>query len=123
VPQAPGTVPAALPTIPPAALPQPPASFDRLNGLDPASTVEWLGEPRQRAESPPATIWRYITRDCELDVYFYLDLRTNQLRALHYELRSQNHDAADRPQQRCYEQLVAERGASAEPTVGADRPR
>jgi hypothetical protein len=121
-PQATVPVPAAVPVVPPPPGP-PPAAFDRLNGLDPVSTVAWLGEPRQRAEAPPATIWRYMSRDCELDVYFYLDLRTNQLRALHYELRSQDHDAAERPQQRCYEQLVSERGASAEPTVGADHPR
>jgi type IV secretory pathway VirB10-like protein len=116
-------VPAAVPAVPPPPTPAPPGAFDRLNGLDPVSTVALLGEPRQRAEAPPATIWRYSTRDCELDVYFYLDLRTNQLHALHYELRSQDHDAAERPQQRCYEQLVSERGASAEPTVGADHPR
>lgn len=116
-------VPADTPAVPPPSAPEEPAdgAFDRLNGLDQAATTVLLGEPSQRAEAPPATIWRYLTRDCELDVYFYLDLRTNQMRALHYEVR--NHDAAERPQHRCYEQLVTERGTRAEPASGTDHPR
>jgi hypothetical protein len=105
----------STPPVPPA----PHETFDRLEGLDETATAELLGPPAQRAESPPATIWRYLTRDCELDVYFYLDLQTKEMRALHYEVRS--HDGADRPDQQCYDQFVAERRTGA---VGStDRSR
>jgi hypothetical protein len=95
-------------------------NFDRLHGLDAAGTVALLGEPRQRAESPPAVLWRYASRDCELDVYFYLDLQSRVMRVLHYEVRNHD-DGAERTQPQCYRELVAERRA--ESGGGADRPR
>lgn len=120
------TVEAALP--PPAALPAPappPApsvgNLDRLIGLDQPHVAGILGEPRSRAESSPATIWRFAGSNCDLDVYFYLDLRSQAMRALHYEVRS--HDAPEQSAQRCYETLVSERRANAEPAAGSDRPR
>jgi hypothetical protein len=117
-PEAALTTPPAIPPPPP-----PPATtegFERLAGLDRAAIIDLLGAPRERAEAPPATIWRYASHDCELEVYFYLDLQTKEMRALHYEVRT--HDAADRPQQ-CYEQLIAQRRARAEPVGSADRAR
>jgi hypothetical protein len=119
-------VEAALP--PPAALPAPappPApsvgNLDRLIGLDQPHVAGILGEPRSRAESSPATIWRFAGSNCDLDVYFYLDLRSQAMRALHYEVRS--HDAPEQSAQRCYETLVSERRTNAEPAAGSDRPR
>jgi hypothetical protein len=105
----------------PSALPAPGThgGFERLEGLDENAAAQLLGTPEQRAEAPPATIWRYISRDCELDVYFYLDLQTKEMRALHYEVRS--HDGADRPDQQCYDQFVAQQRTSA--VSGADRSR
>jgi hypothetical protein len=82
-------------------------SFAKLNGLDENETVAMLGQPQQRADSPPAVLWRYTSRDCELDVYFYLDLQSRDMRILHYEVRDT--DGSDRSQQDCYAELVASR--------------
>ena len=96
-------------------------SFDRLIGLDQPQVTELLGAPATRVDSPPATIWRYAGADCEVDVYFYLDLQSQRMRALHYEIR--NHDLPERAAQRCYDALAAERGDHADSGAGADRPR
>jgi hypothetical protein len=107
--------PAPAPGLPPA------GNLDRLIGLDQPHVAGILGSPRSRAESPPATIWRFGGANCDLDVYFYLDLQSQAMRALHYEVRS--HDAPDQSAQRCYETLVNERRANADSATGSDRPR
>ena len=99
----------------------PSGGFDRLIGLDQQHLTALLGEPRQRAEAPPATIWRYLGQACELDVYFYFDLQSQAMRALHYEIRS--HDSREQPAQQCYDELVSERRAGAEPAASTDRSR
>jgi hypothetical protein len=116
-PEAPsGRAPEPQAAVPPRAS----GAFDRLIGLDQQHMVALLGSPRQRAESAPATIWRYSGPQCELDVYFYLDLQSQTLRALHYEVRS--HEPSERPTKPCYDELVGERHAGAEPGVGTDSP-
>ncbi|HYM04168.1 MAG TPA: hypothetical protein VET85_14540 [Stellaceae bacterium] len=122
-----------LARLPPQDVPEPPpvpggverqpaaGGLDRLIGLDQPHTAALLGDPQQYAESPPATIWRYVSQDCEVDVYFYLDLKSQAMRALHYEVRS--HDPPERPAQRCYDELVTERRAGVEPAAGTDRAR
>src|SRR5579885_1291788 len=74
-----------------------------------------LGAPASRTEAPPATIWHYASQDCEVDVYFYLDLQNRVMRALHYEVRS--NDIVEQRPERCFQQLVDEHrqrsGASA----------
>ena len=115
VPPHPARKPAlpALAALPgPPARPEPPPStetpdFDKLQGLDEAQTAAFLGEPAQRAEAPPAVLWRYASRTCALDVYFYLDLQSREMRVLHYEVR--NTDGSDRSQQKCYGELVTDR--------------
>jgi hypothetical protein len=111
----PMVAPQAAPTAPPAT-----DAVTQLTGRNQASVATLLGEPQGRDEAAPATIWRYVARDCELDVYFYLDLNAKELRALHYEVKG--NDASDRPQQ-CYAQLVADRRARIDTAGGADRPR
>lgn len=111
----PATTPAeAAPTAPPA------DTVTQLNGRNQAGVATLLGEPQARDEAAPATIWRYVARDCELDVYFYLDLNAKELRALHYEVKG--NDAVDRPQQ-CYAQLVADRRTRIDTAGSADRSR
>jgi hypothetical protein len=112
-----------LTALPPPSAPAAPAAgnLDRLIGLDQSHVAGILGSPRSRAESPPATIWRFGSANCDLDVYFYLDLQSQAMRALHYEVRS--HDAPDQSAQRCYEALVDERRANAEPASGSDSSR
>lgn len=116
---APPPVPARKPKLPALASLPPPrveeedkSGFARLHGLDQSGTQALLGEPQQRMEVPPAILWRYASRDCDLDVYFYLDLESRAMRVLHYEVRDHdNHDErTERNQQKCYQQLVARRG-------------
>ncbi len=101
---------ASLPAEPaPATAPAPStdeteADFARLTGLDQDETLAMLGQPQQRAESPPAVLWRYTSSVCELDLYFYLDLQSREMRVLHYELR--DNDGSDRTGEKCYSELV-----------------
>jgi hypothetical protein len=44
----------------------------------------YSGETSISASQPPATVWRSKNTACELDLYFYLDLRSNRMRTLHY---------------------------------------
>jgi hypothetical protein len=127
-PPPPRKPPPPAPVVPvPVRLPEPPApaapvsGFDRLIGLDQPRLTALLGEPRQRAEAPPATIWRYLGQACELDVYFYFDLQSQAMRALHYEIRS--HESREQPAQQCYDELVSERRARAEPSSSPDSAR
>jgi hypothetical protein len=109
--------PARKPTPPAPAAPteQPPAVAEvetpavdpeHVIGLAEPDAEDWLGPPDQRTEAPPATIWHYASRDCEIDVYFYLDLQHRVMRVLHYEVRS--NDIIDRRSERCFQQLVDE---------------
>jgi hypothetical protein len=98
-----------------------PSGFDRLVGLDQPHVADLLGDPRSLADSPPATIWRYVGADCDADIYFYLDLQSQTMRVLHYEIR--NHDLSERSAQRCYDALLDERRARADIDAGTDRPR
>ena len=53
-------------------------------------------------------VWRYKNATCELDLFFYLDLRSNRLRTLHYAVKGDGGDPARR--QDCLESLrVAQR--------------
>jgi hypothetical protein len=89
-------------------------------GLDEGNAAELLGPPEQSKESPPATIWHYVTRDCEIDVYFYLDLQSRVMRALQYEVRS--NDFVDRRPERCFQQLVGEHRERSGSSISAYRP-
>lgn len=79
---------------------------ERLIGLDQRDAESWLGPPDQRTDAPPGTIWRYLSKDCQVDVYFYLDLQKGVMRALTYEVRSE--DIVERRSERCFQQLVGE---------------
>jgi hypothetical protein len=107
--------PARKPTPPPG---QPPGNQpsttegdtvdpEHLIGLDQRGAESWLGTPNQRTDAPPGTIWRYLSKDCQVDVYFYLDLQKGVMRALTYEVRSE--DIVERRSERCFQQLVGER--------------
>jgi hypothetical protein len=78
-----------------------------LIGLDEAAATRLLGEATERTEQSPALIWRYKTAACELDLFFYFDLRSGRMRTLHYAF---NGDAADpAKRQNCLRDLVAAR--------------
>jgi len=78
-----------------------------LIGLDEPGATLLLGAAAERTEQPPATIWRYRAASCELDLYFYLDVRTDTMRTLHYAFKGDTTDA--RKRMSCLRELVAAR--------------
>jgi hypothetical protein len=78
-----------------------------LIGLDEAAATRLLGEANAQTEQSPDTIWRYKTAACELDLYFYLDLRSGRMRILHYAFKGDAAEPAKR--QNCLRDLVAAR--------------
>jgi hypothetical protein len=55
-----------------------------LIGLDQRAATRLFGTAAETSEKPPATIWRWRSATCELDLYFYLEVRSGQMRSLHY---------------------------------------
>jgi hypothetical protein len=76
-----------------------------LIGLDQPAATRLFGTAAERSEEPPATIWRYKTAYCELDLFFYLDLRSGRMRTLHYAFKGDATDAARR--RNCLRDLAA----------------
>jgi len=102
-------VPALIEPEVPAATPSPTAvaspQMQELIGLDQPAATRLFGAAAERSEEPPATIWRYKTANCELDLFFYLDLRSGRMRTLHYRFRGDATDSAAR--QNCLRDLAA----------------
>jgi hypothetical protein len=94
---------AAPPTTSPAAAAPP--QVQELIGLDQPAATRLFGTAVERREEPPATIWRYKTASCELDLFFYLDLRSGRMRTLHYRFGGEATDSAGR--QNCLRDLAA----------------
>jgi len=94
----------------PARKPKPPPATDsslprasELIGLDQPGATRLLGTAAEQFEKPPATVWRYKNATCELDLFFYLDLRSNQMRTLYYAVKGDGGDPARK--QDCLESL------------------
>lgn len=85
-----------------------PLSQIELIGLDQPAATRLFGQAAERSEEPPATIWRYRSSTCELDLFFYLDLRSGHMRTLHYKLTDGGGGAGQR--QNCLRSLIASRG-------------
>jgi hypothetical protein len=79
-----------------------------LIGLDQPAATRLFGPAAERSEEPPATIWRYKTANCELDLFFYLDLRSGRMRTLHYAFKGDAADSAHR--QNCLRDLATRNG-------------
>jgi hypothetical protein len=91
---------------PPEAVP-PPAEAPAegaLIGLDQKAAARLFGGAAEHAEQPPATVWRYKSDSCELDLYFYLDLKSGSMRTLHYAFKGAAQDATQR--QECLRAIV-----------------
>ncbi len=104
----PAAAPASAPPAPaPASGPAAaaPPQVQELIGLDQPAATRLLGTAVERREEPPATIWRYKTANCELDLFFYLDLRSGRMRTLHYTFKGDATDSAGR--QNCLRDLAA----------------
>jgi len=70
-------------------------SADRYLGMLSAVLGEW-DRAEEHFERPPAMVWRYKNTTCELDLFFYLDLRSNRMRSLHYAVKGNDVDPAKR---------------------------
>ena len=79
-----------------------------LIGLDQPAATRLFGTAAERSEEAPATIWRYKTANCELDLFFYLDLRSGRMRTLHYAFKGDAADSAHR--QSCLRDLATRNG-------------
>ncbi len=78
-----------------AAVGPPPPHTSELIGLDQPAAQRLLGSATEKAEAPPATIWRYRNASCELDLFFYLDLRSGKMRTLHYAFKGDQGSTED----------------------------
>jgi hypothetical protein len=58
-----------------------------LIGKNQAEADSMLGAPNAILTAPPATIWQYKVDGCTLDVFFYMDMGSNSLRALAYDAK------------------------------------
>ncbi|WP_158045859.1 hypothetical protein [Skermanella pratensis] len=105
--------PALAPAAPPSDHPGPKA----LVGLDEQATVRLLGEPSWTEDVPPAKYWQYATPSCVLRVFFFMEMTTQNFRALSYELTSS--DDAPNVHERCFAQLLAQ--ASGRQTAHGNR--
>ena len=103
-----GTGGEALALATPVAPVVPPPSASKLIGLDQGAAAHLLGAATEKAEAPPATIWRYRNATCELDLFFYLDLRSGKMRTLHYAFKGEADDPAGRED--CLRSFVIARG-------------
>jgi len=74
-----------------------------LIGLDQPEVTRVLGLAAEQFERPPAMVWRYKNATCELDLFFYLDLRSNRMRTLHSAARGDGGDPGK--QQDCLNSL------------------
>jgi hypothetical protein len=92
IPQSPATP--SPPHVP--ATTSPPSQASELIGLDQPAATRLLGAATEQFEQPPAMVWRYKNASCELDLFFYLDLRSNQMRTLHYALNGDGGDTSTR---------------------------
>jgi hypothetical protein len=101
--------PGAAVALPPQAAVAPPPLAKELIGLDQPAATRMFGAAVERTEEPPATVWRYKTATCELDLFFYLDLRTGRMRTLHYTFKGDAADSTTR--QNCLRDLAAARGS------------
>jgi hypothetical protein len=83
-------------------------SQPELIGLDQSGAMRLLGPAMEKSDEPPATVWRYKTASCELDLFFYLDLSSGRMRTLHYSFKGEGAEVARR--QECLRSLIASRG-------------
>lgn len=85
----------------------PPAeASEDLVGLDEQRAIELLGPPATTEDRAPARIWHYKSSRCELELIFFMEMRTGLMRTLHYDFKA----GADNPkqQQACLTAIMRE---------------
>jgi hypothetical protein len=80
-------------------------SSNELIGLDPQHTAELLGPAAQTNKRSPATVWHYKSGRCELDLSFYMEMRSGQMRTLHYDFKEA---ASPEQRQACLRSIIEE---------------
>jgi hypothetical protein len=99
------TAPTTAMAAPGVAEPPPTPQAEELIGLDEDGTARLLGKASEETAEPPAQVWRYKTGFCELDLFFYYDLRSGRMRTLRYDFKG---EAADKARQEdCMKALAA----------------
>jgi hypothetical protein len=88
-----------------------PPESGELVGLDQQKAIHLFGRAAEKLERPPATVWRYKAPNCQLDLFFYLDLRSGRMRTLHYAFKGDVGNVEKR--QDCLRAIVAARAARA----------
>lgn len=66
-----------------------------LVGLTPNEVEALIGRPVSKADRPPARVWYYRTNHCALEVFFYMDVGTKTFRALTFNMKRPNGEAAE----------------------------
>ena len=94
----------------PAPVPKPMAA-DQIVGLAQVQVEEIIGKPDAVRDEPPATVWVYQGSGCTLDVYFYLDIKSNKLTALSYRAGSVGQSEDELAAQSCLGQIRMEKSA------------
>lgn len=104
-PRAMTTPPTARPPAPPAAVtpPAPPNDPVILVGLSQEQANAMLGPPLSIRQETPATVWAYRLGDCQLDLFFYEDVKTKRQQSLAYEL--QTREKTDQAQRACFNRI------------------
>jgi hypothetical protein len=92
------------PAAPPAAvLPAVPNDPVMLVGLTQEQANAMLGPPLSIRQETPATVWAYRIGDCQLDLFFYEDVKTKRQQSLAYEL--QTREKTDQAQRACFNRI------------------
>jgi hypothetical protein len=84
-----------------------------LIGLDQPTAKHLFGAATEQSDAPPGTIWRYRNATCELDLFFYLEVRSGKMRTLRYAFKGE--PAKSEPvdpdsRQDCLRSLIVARG-------------
>jgi hypothetical protein len=77
-----------------------------LVGLDEQRAAQLLGPAAATDARSPATVWHYKSSRCELDLAFYMEMRSGRMRTLHYDFKR----GAETPEQRraCLKAIIEE---------------
>lgn len=100
--------PPSTPTPTPSTPAPTPIDPKQLIGLSQAETEHVLGKPDEIKEGHPATVWRYRTASCMLDLFFYLDLGSRTFRALAYDVSAAGRTKDQRAIKACAGRIQSE---------------
>lgn len=81
-------------------------SATELVGLDEQRATELLGPATATDTRSPATVWHYKSSRCQLDLAFYMEMRSGRMRTLHYNFKGGADNAEQR--QACLKAIIEE---------------